>query len=123
MDPFYVPPPQYIDNEKPNQKCKKMTRATIVTLIKSIERYNKISDPVIKYTLVLDKFHMLLDLLATLTSSGTFDEVDDNLAQQMQNGIENIHNDLDGLESWIHVLANQSEKAGVDNCEEEHESY
>ena len=92
--------------EKDKMERKKMYeeqyKMIINTLERTINRYHTKKDPVIKSTLIVDKFHIFVDIVTTMLQIRmNEDQVDKDLQKKLIDIINTLHVDLDLLEEWI----------------------
>lgn len=85
-----------------NKEQELMLKIFVATFERTITRYHEKKDPVIKYSLIVDKFHLLVDIITSMLQLKNI-----SLNEQTQLAIKNIinmlHTDLDALEEWVHA--------------------
>lgn len=88
--------------EKEKKYRIKMIEAFIQTASITLNRYHNVRDPVIRYSLVLDKFCLLLEFLSGMALSYLeIEEVPSDLLLKAEKLIEGVHEEMQKLSEWI----------------------
>lgn len=83
-----------------NNKDEEHVKMILSTLRRTIERYHTKKDPVIKYTLIIDKFHVVVDILISMMMTN-LKETTPEIKDEINSLISILHDDLNSLEDWI----------------------
>lgn len=79
---------------------KQKIKLIISSIKRTLERYHTKKDPVVKYTLIIDKFHVLMDIIVSFLLINLKDLSEDD-RKEFESMIEILHNDLNSLEEWV----------------------
>lgn len=90
-----------LDREEQQRQDKIRAIETIInTLERNFKRHESVDDPVIRYTLLVDKLCLAVDL-AMAALDNFSDDVPDNLKSRITNLSSHLNNDLISLMEWI----------------------
>jgi hypothetical protein len=88
--------------EKRKKYNQRQIKLIVDALARTVNRYHNIDDPVIRYTLIVDKIHILLDVCSTMVIGNIAEDgMDDKTEDNIKKLFDTLHKDIENLEDWI----------------------